>query len=227
VPVSRAGRIAATVIAAIVLVMALMQVLLPSIAASTISSKLRRYGHVTSVSVSAWPAFELLWGSADSVHVKARDLALSTKQAAKLLWEGRGASRVDMTSSSARIGPLRVTDVTMRKRGDGLSAQARASAADVSAALPPGLSVALVRSEGGSVEVRASGALFGASASVDAVAGPVEGRLVARPLGLLLGALQLTLFADPHVNIRGVGAQAVGSGSEPSGYELEISARLR
>jgi hypothetical protein len=225
--VHRAGRIAAIVIAAIALVMALMQIFLPRIAASMISSKLRRYGHVQSVSVSAWPALELLWGSADSVNVKARDLALDTNQAAKLLWEGRNASRVDMTASSVRLGPLRVTAVRLRKRGDAVSARAQASAADVSAALPPGLTVALLRSEGGRVEVRASGALFGVSASVDAVAGAQEGRLVARPLGLLLGGFQLTLFSDPHVYVQGVGAEALASSSEPPGYELQLRGRLR
>jgi hypothetical protein len=225
--VHRAGRIAAIVIAASVLVLALMQVFLPGLAASTIRSKLRRYGHVESVSVSAWPALELLWGSADSVSVKARDLAVSTGQAAKLLWEGRGASRVDMTASIVRLGPLRVSDASLRKRGDALSAQARASAADVSAALPAGVSLTLVRSEGGQVEVRATGGLFGVGASVDAVAGAQEGHLVARPVGLLFGGLQLTLFADPHVYVQGVAAQALAGTSESPAYELQISARLR
>jgi hypothetical protein len=225
--VHRAGRIAAIVIAAIALVLALMQVFLPRIAASTISSKLRRYGHVQSVSVSAWPALELLWGSADSVNVKVRDLALSTHQAAKLLWEGRDASRVDMTASSVRLGPLRVTDVSLRKRGDALSARARASTADVSAALPAGLSVALLRSEAGRVEVSASGGLFGVGASVDAVAEAQEGRLVAHPLGLLLGGFQLTLFVDPHVYVQGVAAEALAGASGSQGYGLRINAVLR
>jgi LmeA-like phospholipid-binding len=225
--VHRAGRIAAIVIAASVLVLALMQVFLPRIAASTIGSKLRRYGHIESVSVSAWPALELLWGSADSVNVKARDLALSTGQAAKLLWEGRGASRVDMTASSVRLGPLRVTDVALRKRGDALSARSRASAADVRAALPGGMGVTLVRSESGQVEVRATGGLFGVGASVDAVAGAQEGSLVVRPVGLLFAGLQLTLFADPHVHVQGVDAEALAGTSESPAYELQISARLR
>ena len=53
------------------LVLALAQVLLPRIAASRISSRVGRYGKVQSVSVSAWPAVELLWGSVDSVRVAA------------------------------------------------------------------------------------------------------------------------------------------------------------
>ena len=54
--------------------------------------------------------------------------------------------------------------------------------------------------------MRASGGLFGVKASVDAVAGASEGKLVVHPLGLLLDGLQLTLFSDPHVYVEGVGA---------------------
>jgi hypothetical protein len=214
------------VIVAIAVLLALSQIFLPKIAAATISSRLRRYGRVEQVSVSAWPALKLLWGEADSVTVRARDLSLRTQQAAKLLWEGRGANRIEMTAASVRLGPLRVTAVTLRKRDASLSAAAMASAEDVRAALPAGLSVALVRSEAGSVEVRASGGLFGVAASVDAVASPQEGRLVARPLGLLLSGFQLTLFADPHVYVESVSAIAVGAGEAPH-YELGITARLR
>lgn len=225
-PVGRAGRIAGGVVAAIVLALALTQLFLPRIAASSISSRVGRYGRVQSVSVSAWPAVKLLWGSADAVKVKALDLSLTPRQAAKLVWEGRGASSIDVTAANVRLGRLRVSGVRMRKRGDALSALALASAADVRAALPPGLSVALLRSEGGSVEVRASGALFGVTASVVALAGPQHGRLIARPLGLPLGGFELTVFSDPHVHVEGVGASAVGAPQAAPSYRLGISARL-
>jgi LmeA-like phospholipid-binding len=227
VRVGRAGRIAAVVIAAVALLFALAQVFLPGIAADTIRSRLHRYGRVQSVSVSAWPAVELLWGDADSVKVKVSDLSLSPQQAAKLLWEGSGASRIDTTAANVRLGPLHLGAATLSKRGDSLSAQGAASEADVRAALPAGLSVSLLRSDAGSVEVRASGGLFGVSASVDAVARAQEGRLVVRPLGLLLSGLQLTLFADQHVYVQGVGARQVARAGETPGYELQISARLR
>ncbi len=45
-----------------------------------------------------------------------------------------------------------------------------------------------------------SGGLFGVGASVDAVAQAEEGKLVARPTGLL-GALKLTLFESPSVYV--------------------------
>jgi hypothetical protein len=227
VHVERAPRIAIGVVVAIALALVLAQVFLPRIGASTIRSRVGRYGRVQSVSVSAWPAVKLLWGHADSVTVRASDLRLSPQQTAKLLWEGRGASSIDFSVASARVGPLRLSGVSVRKRGDALSAQALVSSADVKAALPPGLSVALLRSEGGRVEVRASGGLFGVGASINAVAGPQEGQLVARPLGLLLGGFQLTLFSDPHIYVQGIDARTVSAAGEPANYQLQMSARIR
>ena len=49
------------------LALVLAQLFLPRIAASRISSRVGSYGKVSSVSVSALPAMELLWGDADSV----------------------------------------------------------------------------------------------------------------------------------------------------------------
>jgi hypothetical protein len=181
---------------------------------------------VNSVSVSAWPAVKLLWGDADTVDVRARSVTASPVQTAKLLWEARGASNLNVTAESAKEGPLRLTDVSLRKRGSALSAQGQVSQADVVAALPPGISVSLVKSEGGQVEVQASGGLFGIQASLDAVAVAREGRLVAHPLGFLLEGLQLQLFADPHVHVNGVGASAISPSTGAGGYTLTMTATL-
>ena len=223
----KAGRIALVLVGLTVLVLALAQIFLPGIAASRISSRLKHYGSVQSVSVSAWPALKLLWGSADSVKVRALNLRVTPAQTAKLLWEGRGLSSIEMSATRAQEGPLRLRDVRLRKRGSALSAQALVTQADASAALPPGMSVSLLGSEGGSVKVRASGGLFGVGAPVDAVAGPSEGKLIAHPLGLLLEGFHLTLFAEPHVYIQGVGASSIDTPRAEGAYRLSISARLR
>jgi hypothetical protein len=212
---------------AIALGVGLTQVFLPRIAANRISSRLARYGAVRSVSVEAWPAVELLWGRADSVQASMTSLTVSPTQTASLLREGRGANELEVTASTAREGSLRLSDVRLHKRGDALTAEAWISKADVTAALPEGFDVQLLRSEGGKVEVTASGGLFGVGASVEAVAAASEGRLVAHPEGLLLERLQITLFSDPHIYVEGVGASAtIGRGGIP-GYRLTISARAR
>jgi hypothetical protein len=223
----RSVRVALALLGAALLVLVLAQVLLPWIAARRISSRLRRYGTVESVSVTAWPAVKLLWAHADSVRVKAGTLRVTPAETAKLLWEGRGAGKVEMTAAHAQEGSLWLSDVALRKRGTMLGASARASVADVQAALPEGLAVELLGSGRGSVEVRASGALFGVGASVEAVAGASQGRLVAHPVGFPLEGLRLTLFADPHVKITGVAAsRTVGPRGEPA-YRLGITASLR
>ena len=218
-------RIALLAAAGVLLLLGLAQLLGPRIASSTISSRVGRYGKVESVSVSAWPAVELLWGSADSVRVKARRLSLSPAQAARLLWEGHRVSKLDFTAQSVRLGPLRVTDASLRKRGSALSAQAQASEDDVRAALPPGIAVQLLGSGGGRVKVRATGGLFGVGASVEAVALASAGKLIARPQGMLLEAFQLTLFSDKHVFVESVGASA--QQGPPAGYRLSMRASLR
>ena len=201
------------------------QIALPRIAAGRIRSKLGRYGRLTSVDVSAWPAVKLLWGEADTVDVRAGALAMSPARAASLLWEARGLGRIDFSAQSFAIGKLRLTQARLSKRGTQLEANGRASAAAVRAALPPGDSLKLLRSGGGEVEVevRARGALLGLGADLAAVAAPEQGRLVVHAAGGIFGGLALTLFSDRHVHITGLAAAADGAG----GYRLGVEALLR
>jgi hypothetical protein len=129
-----------------------------------------------------------------------------------------------MSAESLRLGSLHVSDARFEKRGSVLWAQAHATEADVQAALPAGVGVRLLRSEGGQVEVQATGSLFGVEASMDAVALASNGKLVARPVGSLVQGLHLTLFANPHVWVEGVGASVRGDG--PKSYLLSMNARL-
>jgi LmeA-like phospholipid-binding len=221
-----AARIAAAVAAVLVLLLALAQLLLPRIAAGVISSRIKRYGDVSSVQVSAWPAIKLLWSRADSVSVRAGHLRLDPSQGAALAWQARHTGRVEFAAASVQLGRLHLTHVRLDKRGDALRAEARASAADVAAALPAGLSVELVGSEDGRVTVRTGGALFGVGTALTAVASASEGRLVVRPTPLSRRALQLTLFADAHVRVLGVAARAE-RGQPPRGYALSMWGTLR
>jgi LmeA-like phospholipid-binding len=209
----------------VVVLLALAQLLLPRIAAGVISSRIGRYGKVNSVSVTAWPAVKLLWGSVDSVRVRAGHLAMSPAQAAKLLWEGRSTASIDATAESVQLGSLRLSDATLGKRDAALSAHASTSEADVNAALPSGFGLRLLRSEGGQVEVQASGGLFGVGATVNAVALASQGKLIAHPVGFLVEGLRLTLFSDPHVYVEGVGASVAGE--TPLSYRLTMTATLR
>ena len=205
-------------------VLVLAQLVLPRIAASKIHSRLDRYGLVKSVKVSAWPAIELLWGHADSVDVRAGALALAPARIAPLLHEAEGAATLKLRATSVRLGGLRLTEVGLDKHGSRLSARALAAAADVQAALP-GMSVKLLGSHDGEVEVRAGGALFGVSTSLDAVAQASAGKIVVHPTGFLLGALGLTLYSDPRVYVTALAASS--NGRTPPTYRLSAVAVLR
>jgi hypothetical protein len=202
----------------------LAQLILPRIAANRISSRLGRYGKVEHVSVSAWPAVKLLWGDADSVSVRAGGLALSPSEAGALLWESRGLSHMDLSARSVKLGQLQLEGVTLRKRGEQLSGDGSTTATQAGEALPPGVTATLLDSREGQVEVSAGGGLFGISASVRTRAEAREGRLIAHPVGFLLEGFQLTLFADPHVHIEGVGATVTAR--EPLTYGLSAQALL-
>jgi hypothetical protein len=232
VRVRRAGRIAAWLAGAIILALVLAQLFLPGIAASRVRARVGKYGTVRSVTVTAWPAVKLLWGSADSVTVRAGSLNMSTAQTVKLLGEARGVRDMRLTAESVREGPLSLSEASFQKHGDALRAQARASRADVEKALGEGVELRLLSSHDGQVEVSVSGGLFGVQASVDAVARAQEGKLVVHPTGFLLGGLKLTLIDNPRVYVEGVGASAVAgasglSGEVPAGYRLSIWASLR
>jgi hypothetical protein len=222
-------RIAIGVGVAIVVLAVLSQVLAPRIAARVVRGKVEKYGSVKSVQVKAWPAIELAWKHADEVMVSAGRLKLGPEQAVGLLREAKGTERMRVSAESVEMDGLRLTDASLEKHGNELRAEAVVSEEDVKRALPEGLEVALVKSENGTVEVRASGGLFGVSASVNAVAQAEDGKLVARPTGLLLSALKLTLFESPSVYVEGVQARALeGKSGEGGGrYELSMWASLR
>jgi len=222
---SRSIRLAAAAAAVLLALLVTAQLLLPYVAASRISSRIGRYGHVEHVGVSAWPAVKLLWGDADSVTVTAGRLALSPAQAAALLWEGRGVSKLDVTARSLSIGGLTLTGAMLQKRGAELSAQADTTQAAAQAALGPGVEVRLLGSEAGRVRVEVGGSLFGVGAAVPAVAEARDGALVAHPEGLLLEGFRLSLFADRHVHVEGVGASVRPGGQ--LGYRLSMNALLR
>ena len=217
-------RVLLAVSAAVVVVLALAQLFGPSIAASTVSERVGRYGHVQSVRVSAWPAIRLLWGSADSVRLSASSLALTPARSAALLAEADGTASVDATVAALREGPLRLTDVRLRKRGPSMVGEGLIRTGAIAAALPPGVHIELVASAGGQVHVRVGGGPFG-NGSIAAVARSEHGTLLAEVLGGGLAGARMTLFQDPRIDV--VGVAAALASTHPLSYRVRMSARLR
>jgi hypothetical protein len=223
----RGTRIAGGLVAAALVVVGLAQLLGPAIAAKVVRGKVDRYGTVRSVTVKAWPALQLLWREADEVRVSAGALRLSPTQTVAMLREAEGTDRVSARAESVEEGSLRVTDGSLQKAGQRLWVQGVVSEADMKRALPAGVSARLLRSEAGIAEVRVSGSLFGVGASLDAIAGAEDGKLVVRPVGLL-SALKMTVFADPSVYVEGVHVSALpGEAGGERRYELRMWGTLR
>jgi LmeA-like phospholipid-binding len=204
--------------ALVVALLVLAQLLGPRIAARQVRKRVGAYGSVKSVKVKVWPAVKLLWGDADEIDVHAGSLKMSPTQTVSLLRQATGVETVHARADTLREGSLQLTDARFEKHGTKLRAEATMSAEAVNSALPAGISVSLLHSEGGTVTVRVSGGLFGLGASVEAVAKASEGKLIAQPTSVFLQAFHLTLFSNPKVYVEGVEAQPVwgSSGSKES-----------
>jgi hypothetical protein len=225
-------RVVLGVVASLALVLALAQAFLPSLAAKRVSDRVARYGAVKSVHVSAFPAVELLWGKVGSVDVRAGTLTATPAQIASLLWEARDVGALTVNADAANLSVaglpngLTVSGVRMEEHGSAVLASATLTQRQLDEALPSGFHVQPTASGSGRVQVRASGALFGAQASVEALVRPLEGRLVAEPRGFpFAGIATVTLFADPHLEVRSVGVRV--QGDRPLTYGLSLRALLR
>jgi LmeA-like phospholipid-binding len=214
-----------------VAVLGLAQLLLPGLAAQRVRDQLGRYGTVRSVSVSAFPAIELLWGNAQSATVSAGNLDMSPAQASELLWKARGVQRVDMRAASMRVGTLTLRDVSWRKRGQELTTRGSVAEADLLAAIPGSTGFQLLGSTAGGVEMRVSGSLFGVAGSVEVLLSAKEGEVVAQPQGIpFAGFVKITLLSAPHMYIQSFGLTGSTSASAAAGdpsYLVSINARLR
>jgi hypothetical protein len=229
---SRASRIALAVLALVLALALLAQALLPGVAATRVRARVKRYGPVHSVHVSAFPAVELLWGQAGSVSVSAGTLTATPTQIASLLWEARSIGTLTVLAQGGVLrtaqlpGGLEVSDVRMQKRGSSVFATARMTQAQLQRAMPSGFSVQPTASGQGEIEARASGGLFGLQASLTVLVRASEGNLIAEPRGLPFGGIAtVTLFSAPHLKVESVGMRVVSQ--HPLTYGVSLRASLR
>ena len=218
---------------ALLLVLVLAQVLLPLVAEKIAKDRLSAYGTVESVSVSAWPAVELLWGKADRASVRMGSLRVSASELPKVveqIWEARGVQNVTMSAAQVEVGAtgllargVSASDLRVEKRGAQLSETATLTQRQLEEALPSGFRVQLLESAAGQVRVQVSGGFFGLQAAIEASIKPVEGRLVVEPQGLPFATL--TLLSASHLRVESVAMTVIRS--RPLTYRLSVRASLR
>jgi hypothetical protein len=228
IPRGRVPRVALGAAGAIVVVLVLAQLVLPGVAARIARDQLGKYGAVRSVRVRAFPAIELLWGHAQSATVRAGDLSMSDSQFDGLVPRMRGIQSIDMSADGLQLGPWRVRDLRAEKRGEELEVRGTLTQADLQSALPAGVAVSVVESTADGVEVRVSGSLFGIGASVLALLGAQDGKLVAQPQGFpFAGFARITLFSDSRLFVQSFGLSRLPAASGEESYALTLRARLR
>lgn len=198
------------------------QLALPPLAERHLRGQLERVGDVDSIEVGAFPALKLLWRRADRVEIAMAEATAGPRRLADLLATTRGTDRLRAGVATLRIGPLVVRDASLVKQAGSLTGQASVTAGDLRSALPPGIDVRPVASEGGQLTFQVTAAVLGRTVRLRAVALASEGRVVVAPVAPLAGALTLTVFSDPRVLVEHVGAQP-----RPGGFTLTARARLR
>lgn len=209
-------------VALVLVLLAVAQVVLPGLAAQRLRDQLARSGQVRSVSVSAFPAVELLWHEADDVTVRLGRFRTSPGGLARLL---NASGQVDQLSASASeldTGLLTLRDTSLTKHGDRLTGSARVTESDLRAALPVLDSVTPVASSSGALTLRGTASLFGVTATVDATVRAQDGGLVVTPDVPFGGFATLRVFSDPRLAVGAITATPAAGG-----FTVRATAQLR
>lgn len=203
----------------VVALLAIGQLVLPSLAASRLRSDLEQHGSQVHVAISAFPAVKLLWGHADRVTITATDYRSddagdSGGSLADLLAQTKATGKLDVHLHILDDRLLRMQDVRLHKDGDALVAEVTLRQRDVDAALPAHLHVTDA-SDGDGLSVEGQTSVFGesidATASVDVDdAGGLE--LSPDGLGDLGDLASFTIFSDKRIAVDAIGAHKTSDG---------------
>jgi LmeA-like phospholipid-binding len=206
-------------VAAIVVMLVVAQIVLPGIAAQELRDRLSANGKVLSVSVSAFPAIELLWHQADKVVVRMARYHSTTGHLQGLLNESSDTDSLDASARELDTGLITLHNAALRKRGNQLLGSATVTTADLRAALG-GVIQHLQPVASGNGELTFRGTVFGVTA--DATLRAQDGALVISPDVPLLNLITVNVFRDPHMYIEGVGARDAADG-----FTVQGRARIR
>jgi hypothetical protein len=202
----------AGLVGVLVLVFGVGQLVLPGIAARHVRSMLAGSARGVSVSVSAFPAVELLWHHADRVTVHLTSYTAGAAAVNGSLGQAGDVGRLEVTVGSARVGLLTVHDVRVTGHSGRLTGAATIDEADLRGTIPFLRSVTPVASSDGRLTLRGTADILGLSGSLDADVTVQHGAIVVAP-DVLFGSLAtVTVFSDPHVAVRSVTAVPVSGG---------------
>jgi hypothetical protein len=223
---ARLGRWSLAVIAAtLAVIFGLGQLILPPIATSRLRASLSDRGVDVRVSLSAVPAVELLFGYADAVRVRIARLSSGPGSRDNLLSSIAKVGTLDARVGELDLAGLVLTDVSLTKRGNRLTARAHVTRAAIEAVLPVDLNVAPSRTGSPGIKVDATVRAFGHHISADADVVAVGGAIEIQPLIPILGdvsALNVVVF-----RYRPVWVDRVAAVSRGGSYVLTVTGHYR
>ncbi len=164
------------------------------------------------MSVSAFPAVELLWHHADSVTVRLSSFHADASGLAGRLEQLSDVGTLHADVARVTVGLLTVRDARLVKHGSSLVATARVMDADLRGVLPVLQTVTPIASPAGQLILRGTANVLGAPVSVDFSVRVSGGAIVVSPEVPFGGAVTVTAFSDPAVRVTSVTAAAVSGG---------------
>ena len=198
------------------------QLVLPPLAEHIARQRLAKHGGVLSVSVSAFPAIELLWGDADSVKVAMSTYTADQSQVASNITQADGVSNLHVSIGQVSSGLLKVSDVTVTKRGRQITAAGHVSEANLKSIIPILQSVTPVSSRSGQLTLAGTTdnlPIIG-SVSAEATVSAEKGQVTVAGAGLLGSLLHFTVWSNPHISVESITGRAANQG-------LSLTARAR
>jgi hypothetical protein len=204
-----------------ILVLGVGQLVLPPLAAHIERDRLAAHGRVLSVSVSAFPAVELLFGDADTVTVHLASLHASESQLASTLSRAGGVSNLNVTINRVTSGPITVDAVRVTKRGGRFRGSGLITEAALRSAVPLLQSVTPVASHDGILTLQGTADVLVGTVTADAQVAPVDGKVVVAGTGLIGSFLHLTVWSNPRVYVESLAGIAA-----PTGIALTATWRL-
>jgi hypothetical protein len=213
----RIAAVAGT-IAVVLILLVIGQLVLPGIAEQRLRDRLEKSGKVISVSVSAFPAIELLWHHADHVVIRMATYHSNPGHLSSLLDQAGQVDKIDASVNQLNTGNVVLHDARLIKRGNTLTGTATVSASDLQTAVPFVQNLTPVASSDGTLTFQ--GTVVGITA--DATLRAQNGILIVSPDVPLLNLVTVTVFSDPHIDVQGVGATGA-----PGGFSLSAQAQLR
>jgi hypothetical protein len=195
-----------------ILVLGVGQLVLPPLAEHIERNRLDKHGKVISLSISAFPAVELLFGHADTVTAHLASLDGSQADLASNISRSAGVSKINVTIGQLTSGPITVHSVTILKRGKRYRGTGLITEASLRRAVPLLESVTPIASRDGTLTLQGTANVVLGTVTADANVAAQGGKVVVSGTGLISSFLHLTVWSNPKVYVESLSGRRASQG---------------